>query len=469
MRFGTGSGARRRTVVAAALLAVTAGMALPLTQAEASAGGAASGIWQVDGYGAVLSLDGGRLQEYQVTSVSCIKGASAARTGGGHGTARYLTPGGDVLTVRPQGRPGRAWMHIDGSPGDRGLRRIGALPAACRTAPPTGPVAVFDVLWQSFEENYPFFAAKGIDWDAVRERYRPRVHAGTTDSELFALFREMLTPLHDAHVGLAEGDTRWGSVRPGTVMPGEDLDAKVISHVEEHDLGGAKLRMFAGGRIGYAELPGNRGYLRISGFAGYSETNDFAANSAALERTLDAVLTPAHTARLRGLVIDLRINGGGSDALGLQLAGRLTDRPYYAYAKRARNDPADPARFTRPQPQYVQPAGAPRYTGPVAVLTGGSTISAGETFTQALMGRPGTTVRIGQHTQGVFSDVLPRTLPNGMTVLLPNEEFLTRTGRTFDGTGIPPHLTEPVFTDEEFARGRDSAFDRALAVLGRRD
>lgn len=29
------------------------------------------------------------------------------------------------------------------------------------------------------------------------------------------------------------------------------------------------------------------------------------------------------------------------------------------------------------------------------------------------------------------------------------------------GTGIPPHLREPVFTDEEFTHHRDSAFDRA--------
>lgn len=148
---------------------------------------------------------------------------------------------------------------------------------------------------------------------------------------------------------------------------------------------------------------------------------------------------------------------------------RLTDRPYFAYAKRARNDPADPSRFTRPQPLYVQPADAPRYTGPVAVLIGGSTVSAGETFTQALMERPGRTIRIGEHTQGVFSDVMQRRLPGGWEVWLPNEEFLTRSGDTFDGPGIPPHLREPVFTDEEFARGRDSAFDRAVSVLGRRD
>ncbi len=470
MQFRSGTGAVGRTMAVAALLAVTAGMALPLAPAQASPGTAAGGIWKVDGYGAVVSLEGGRLQEYQVTGVSCLKGISAERAGQSHGTTRYTTKDGDELTVRAQDRPGRAWMHIAGSPGDRGLRRVDALPAECAKQPATGPVAAFDVLWQSLAENYPFFAAKGIDWDAVRDRYRPQVNADTSDDRLFAIFREMLTPLHDAHVGLVAGEERrWGTVRPGTVMPDETLDARVVSHIEKHDLKGAKLRMYAGGRIGYAELPGRQGYLRITGFGGYSEQNTFAANSKALDTALDAILTPANTAKLRGLVVDLRINGGGSDALGLQLAGRLTDRPYFAYAKRARNNPADPAQFTRLQPQYVRPADAPRYTGPLAVLTGGSTISAGETFTQALMERGGRTVRIGENTQGVFSDVMTRTLPNGWAVILPNEQFLTRSGETFDGPGIPPQLREPVFTDEEFEQGRDSAFDRAVAVLSGRE
>ena len=180
-------------------------------------------------------------------------------------------------------------------------------------------------------------------------------------------------------------------------------------------------------------------------------------------------MTRERTAHLTGLIVDLRVNGGGSDSLGLDLAARLTDRPHFAYAKAARNDPSDPsdpARFTRPQRVDVQPAaGRPHFTGPVAVLTGGSTLSAGETFTQALMQRPGRTVRIGQPTQGVFSDTLERRLPNGWRFLLPNEEFRTRTGRTYDGTGIPPHLAEPVFTDDEFEHGRDSAFARAVREL----
>ncbi|GGV31796.1 S41 family peptidase [Streptomyces spectabilis] len=423
----------------------------------------ADGYWRVDGYGTVLALRNGILQEYQTTSVSCLKGDSARRTGNG----RYTAADGSVRTVRTGPGKDRATLSFDSSVGHRALRRVQALPDDCTRPAPKGPRAAFDVFWQSFAENYPFFAAKGVDWDAVRERYRPQVHTDTTRKELFSIFSKMVKPLHDAHVAVIDGKRVYAEVRPGTVMPSKKLDTKVKKFIEKRDLKHATYRKdFAGGRITYADLPGGQGYLRISGFAGYAPQGaPFAAHLAELDRALDTVLTKDRTQRLKGLMIDLRVNGGGSDLLGIRIAERLTDTPYVAYSKRARNDPADPGKHTRPEPIRVRPADAPRYTGPIALLTGGSTVSAGETFTQALMDRPGRTVRVGRPTQGVFSDVLARDLPGGMAVWLPNEEFLTRTGRTFDGTGVPPHLSEPVFTKEEFAKNRDSAFDRALRVL----
>ncbi len=180
---------------------------------------------------------------------------------------------------------------------------------------------------------------------------------------------------------------------------------------------------------------------------------------------MNTILTPERVGRLQGLIIDLRVNGGGSDAMGLHIASRLTDTPYIAYTKRARNDPTNPSHHTRPEQTPVLPSKSPHYTGPLAILTGGSTVSAGETFTQALLSRPGTTIRIGQPTQGVFSDTLTRKLPNGMAAWLPNEEFLTDTGRTFDGTGIPPEVRVPVFTEEEFGAGRDSGFSVGVRML----
>ncbi|GGU97556.1 peptidase [Streptomyces filipinensis] len=454
-----------RTLTATAATLLLAAGALPAAAAARPGPPGTDGVWRMDGYGTVLVLGGGVLQEYQTTSVSCLKGDTSPQTGPG----TYAAPDGSALTVRTVHDLDHALLAADSSVGHRKLRRLSALPARCTRPAATDPRTAFDIFWHTFEENYPFFARKGVDWHAVRDRYRPLVHKDTTKDELFGILGRTVRPLYDAHVTVRDGNRIFGRVRPGTENPGPELDAKVKKFIVARDLKDVPYRQdFAAGRITYADLPGGAGYLRISGFGGYAGENaPFTAEQAELDRALDTVLTPGRIARLKGLVIDLRINGGGSDRLGIRIARRLTDTPYTAYTKRARNDPADPTRHTRPEPVPVVPADAPRYTGPVAVLTGGSTVSAGETFTQALMDRPGRTVRIGQPTQGVFSDVMVRSLPDGLLFGLPNEEFLTRTGRTFDGTGIPPQLTEPVFTKEEFAKNRDSAFDRAVDLLGR--
>lgn len=461
-----------RTSAAALVLALVGGAALTAApaQAQASPVPPVDGVWRTDGYGTVLSVDRGLLREYQTTAAGCLPGGTARRSGGDGRSVSYAAKDGTVMTVRPGFAHDTAALRVAGSPGERGLHRLASLPADCTRPPGKDPVAAFDVFWQTFEENYPFFAAKGIDWHAVRDRYRPRIHADTDDATLFAVLSDMVRPLNDAHVRLEASEEQvFFGQRPGTEIPGPDLDERVKAFIRQRDLGGRPLQDFAGGRISYADLPGGQGYLRITGFGGYTGRGNatYAQNLAALDQALDSVFTAERAGRMQGLVLDLRINGGGSDSLGLHLAGRLTDRAHFAYAKRARNDPSDPARFTRPQPQFVHPGRGPRYTGPVAVLTGGSTLSAGETLSQALMERPGRTVRIGQPTQGVFSDVMSRALPNGWGFVLPNEEFLTRSGRTFDGTGVPPHIAEPVFTDEEFAGNRDSAFDRAVTELRR--
>jgi C-terminal processing protease CtpA/Prc len=99
------------------------------------------------------------------------------------------------------------------------------------------------------------------------------------------------------------------------------------------------------------------------------------------------------------------------------------------------------------------------------VLTGVHSVSAAETFTQALMKREPKVTRVGEHTQGVFSDVLGRRLPNGWRFGLPNERFLTD-GKNYDGPGIPPDVPVPVFPKSDLETGRDGALEKALDLLG---
>jgi len=154
---------------------------------------------------------------------------------------------------------------------------------------------------------------------------------------------------------------------------------------------------------------------------------------------------------------DVRWNDGGDDALALQAAWRLINTAYVAYIKAARVDPHDPARHGPGRPVIVMPADGPRYTGPIRLLISDLPLSAGETFTEALMGRAPAPTRIGSTTQGAFSDDMERTLSNGWTFTLGNEEYLAHDGQNYEGVGIPPSLQVPVFTPAELAQHQDSA------------
>ncbi|MFE1775949.1 S41 family peptidase [Streptomyces sp. NPDC059008] len=436
-----------------------------------AAAGSLEGVWRMDGYGTLVTIKGGGLRTYETTAVSCLPGAvEGTRTGApdAAGRIRFAVPDSSPVTVAPAGAD-RAHLTVEDNVGRRSLHRIDALPARCAQRPSRDPRAAFDVLWQTYAENYPFFRAKKIDWAAVRDRYRPRITARTSDGELFAVFRKMIEPLHDAHTRVVAGPDRWfAGKRPGTVLPTPASTARIDKAIAANLGTGTVQRHWAQGKLTYAELPGRIGYFRVTQFAGYTDKGDYAGDVAELDRALNSVFTKARTkgpAALRGLIVDVRLNGGGADPLGLRIASRLTDRPYPAYRKRARNDPRDPGRFTTPQPARIRPYHGPVYTGPIAVLTGRLTISAGEIFTQSLMGRSPAPTRIGENTQGVFSDILDRRLPNGWTFGLPNEEFLTPDGRTFDGPGIPPAVPTPVFTEEELSARQDSALTRARKLL----
>jgi C-terminal processing protease CtpA/Prc len=283
---------------------------------------------------------------------------------------------------------------------------------------------------------------------------------------LFTILSEMIEPLHDAHTSLRAPSLmrtfRGGRPDPAAVSQGEA--ARAFEIVDTKYVQG-RLTPFCNGRVLYGRVgSGQAGYLRILGFGGYA-AGGYEADARELGRALDAMVEDLRG--LKTLIIDVRQNGGGADPLGVMIASRLTDRRYLAFVKRARNDAADPTRFTAPQATWVEPAAGARFTGRVIELIGPRSVSAAETFSMALMGRAPRVVRIGEPTQGVFSDVLGRRLPNGWRFGLPNEVFLTEGGRHFEVVGVPPDIAAPVFTREDIRAGRDSALDKALELVSR--
>ena len=432
------------------------------------------GLWVTDGYGFVIEIEADQFQLYEITAVSCIPSFSGkvklADQGSGDEDlieALVTILVGDIeltIQVLTGTSPDEKRFLFEGKASDIVARRISEFPSCCEALPPNTPDVNFDIFWQTYLEHYPFFAMKGVDWEAVRREFRPQITDLTKEEELFEVFKKMILPLEDAHTFLQATSIGRGFAgkRPDPNPLTPEDQARSVEIIETKYLR-SPVRRWANEQIAFAMLEAGVGYLRISSFSGYTNNGDFRTGADALETALDEIFGSSQ--ELEGLVIDIRMNDGGMDPYGLAIASRLTKSEYLAYTKQARNDPTDPDQWTEGQISLVNPSLRPGFYGPVILLTGPKTVSAGETFTMALMGRFPEVIRIGQNTQGVFSDVQRRTLPNGWHFWLPNEHFLTEDGKNFDGPGIPPHVVVPVFSRSDLDSGKDGALEKAIEHL----
>jgi hypothetical protein len=433
-----------------------------LTRAQGPS--SAAGLWATDGYGLVVDVGADSLGISEVTKVSCIPRVQGRASAVPAGALAAFTLAEEPITfvILPGRSATEARLHVAFAASDMIIRRIDRKPAVCDTPTPDTPVSNFDVFAQTWAEHYPFFAERKMDWSTVVAANRSRVSESTTPQELFVVLAGMIAPLQDAHSVIAAraiGRSFRGVRRTPSFLAAaarEEGYALVTPHLT------GPLQRFCEGQVEFGMLAADVGYLRIRSFKDYSTDGAFESDLAALDTALDTVFARAR--EWKGLVIDVRLNGGGADPYGIAIARRLTAAPYTAYDKQARNDPSDPSKWTVAQPTVVRPIDRPGFRGAVVELIGVQSVSAAETFTQALVKRTPRVTRVGEATQGVFSDVLDRRLPNGWQFGLPNERFVTD-GKSYDITGLAPDVAVESFTPAARATGKDAAVGRALAIL----
>lgn len=425
------------------------------------------GLWQTEGYGQVYEIEGDQFQIYAVTAVTCTPTLSGQKRSEEWLDIHFLEENG-VATIGVELLPGETpdekRLIVDGIASQQTVRRLTEWPETCQQPTPNTPLNSFDAFWQMYDEHYPFFAMKGIDWQATRDQYRPQISDSTTDEDLFAILSAMIAPLEDAHTWIQpiDIDDSFEGQRPDP-NPLTKADWQRTAEIVEGNYLETAVTTYLNDELAFGYLPNQIGYLRINGFNDYATDGSFWTGLDDLETALDDIFSQP----MNGLIIDIRPNDGGSDKYGLAVANRLSQTPYHAFTIQARNNPTDPNQWTEGQPIFVQPTDRPSYDGPVVLLTSRYTVSAAETFTMALMGRTPEVTRIGENTQGVFAVVLVHILPNGWWFGLQNERFLTEDGTTFDGPGIPPHIALTVFPQDELTAGQDSALESALDLLSR--
>lgn len=224
-------------------------------------------------------------------------------------------------------------------------------------------------------------------------------------------------------------------------------------------------------RSGYADVrrPPAFAFRMLPGDIAYLALDDFESDASvkAFERYLPRIL------KAKGLVLDVRNNGGGSTRYGEEILSYLSERPVpsaqshelaLSPVARARGslqvgwkelaDSGEP--FMRPHSHHFDRS--------VALLIGPRTFSAAEDFTMAFdaMKRG---ILVGEATGGSTGQPLVFDLPGGGTARICAKRDSYPDGREFVGEGIQPTIVvAPTVAD--IRAGRDPVLERAVAALG---
>lgn len=309
---------------------------------------------------------------------------------------------------------------------------------------PDTPTGNFEALWEIMDQHYCFFGYKqqeyGLDWQQVYNKYRVRVSDRMDDTQLFEVLSSMLGELRDGHVNL------YTSYDMGRYWTWHEAYAQNFSDSLERRYLGTDYKITGGLR--YRVLSDNIGYIRYESF-----------QQAIGESGLDDALS--YLALCRGLIIDIRNNGGGDLTTAEMLAARFVqEKTLVGYIQHktgsGHND------FSNPEERYLEPSSRIRWHKPVCVLTNRSVYSAANDFASMMHALP-QVILVGDHTGGGSGLPMSSSLPNGWSVRFSSCPLYDKDLQQTE-FGIAPDV-DISLTDEDTARGIDTIIEKAREIL----
>lgn len=311
--------------------------------------------------------------------------------------------------------------------------------------PPTDPLAVYDYFVNDFKRTYAVFEARHVDPDTFGLGLRPRISAQTTDQQLFDLIGGLTLTLRDTHVSF--GSSRFGQY---TYYPGAGRPANTRVNLQKYVVLGPPI-----GPVEYRQMhESSLGYILITTFMG-----GLAEITPGFEKIDDAMTTFADK---KGLIIDIRGNGGGNTVNSRRIASRFADQRRL-YSQESGKNGSGPRDFTPWRDKYIEPDGPRRFTKPVVVLTNRYTASAAEEFLMMMRALPNVRI-VGDTTNGIVGQPALRELPNGWQYRATSKRQRFPDGSTAEGIGIIPTVT--VWnTTADVAQGRDRMLETAISLL----
>ncbi|HGY56992.1 MAG TPA: hypothetical protein ENK44_14890 [Caldithrix abyssi] len=292
------------------------------------------------------------------------------------------------------------------------------------------------------KNNYPFLSFKKINMDSLGPLYRAKASRYPGDA-LFELLYEYLSELKDGHVWFYAG----GGFMIKPYTPPRALKDRFSYNPETVRSYFAQApKLTADDKIEFGLLADSIGYIYLS---------TFARDDGKWIRTMQPIMQKMKNTK--GIILDVRHNGGGSDYITAQVIGYFIHQPFPGPIWVDAEGVELPA-YTIP------PNGTIYYDKPVMVLQNGVCFSAAEGFINTMRELPQVTT-IGDTTAGGSGAPKDFYIADHIIIHLPTKAQLTYTGQYIDWNGLPPDILVPQ-SEKDVERGRDFQLERAIELLG---
>lgn len=279
------------------------------------------------------------------------------------------------------------------------------------------PLENFDYLWSEVDKKYSYFELKNINWNQVRSTYRPMLSENSSEEELFNVLAAMLNELRDDHTNLITPFNV--SVYNAALTGAKNFRGRTIEefYMPNPWRTGALTHDFLSNK--------EVGYIRYSSFM-----SDFS------DAQMDLVLE--RYKNTKGIILDLRENGGGSIFNVPKLLGRFINSKTLVGYSITRNG-AEHNEFGDKEEFYITPHDGIRYTKPVIVLIDKGSYSATTFFSLATKAFLNVTL-MGDATGGGGGLPNGGQLPNGWNYRFSISQLLDLNGDNYAEDGVPADI-----------------------------
>lgn len=303
----------------------------------------------------------------------------------------------------------------------------------------------FEALWHIVDTRYCYFEEKNVDWDSVYRVFNARLKTDTVNElRFFDSMSEMLSILRDGHVNLYSDFDRSRYWKWFTDYPANFSSALIFG---ERYLG-TNFRVVNGLR-----------YRRIAnGTVGYIYYNSF--SDSFTDQNIRHIFN--YFSQCKGLIIDVRNNGGGSAELSNKLASYFFQTDVVSLYMRHKVGPGH-NQFSElvPIPTNANTNGI-QWLKPVVILSNRSSYSATNMFICRMKDAPNATV-VGDWSGGGGGLPLSSELPNGWMVRFSASPLFNAAFQSIEGGIEPDHLV--ALNSNDALKGIDTIIDFAVNLI----